>query len=151
MHLWLFAVIIVCGVLLDQASKYWAVAHLMGQESRVLIPTLLDLTYVENTGAAFGIFEGRTTMLAAATVVILAVLMLYTLRKERKAPVFMLAVALISAGAVGNLIDRVWRGYVVDFLEFSFIRFPVFNLADCFVVVGVFLLGIQILFLEKGE
>ena len=125
--------------------------HLMGQKSRALVPTLLDLTYVENTGAAFGMLSGHPLLLAAISLIILAAITVYTIKKEQKHPLFMLAVALVVGGAVGNLIDRVFRGFVVDFLEFSFFDFPVFNLADCFVVVGVCLLAIQILFLEKGE
>lgn len=151
MNLFLFFGIIVGGVVLDHLCKYWAILNLMGQKSRVLIPALLDLTYVENTGAAFGILSGHPILLAVLSVIILVGITVYTLKKERRHPVFMIAVAMIVSGAVGNLIDRVFRGYVVDFLEFSFFTFPVFNLADCLVVVGVCLLAIQVLFLEKGE
>ncbi len=151
MHILLFFGIIVGGVALDHLTKYWAILHLMGQKSRVLVPALLDLTYVENTGAAFGILSGHPLLLALISVLILIAIIVYTLKKESKHPLFMTAVALVVSGAIGNLIDRVFRGYVVDFLEFSFFDFPVFNLADCFVVIGVCLLALQVLFLEKGE
>lgn len=151
MHILLFFSIIAGGIVLDHLSKYWAIVHLMGQKSRVLFPALLDLTYVENTGAAFGILSGHPLLLAEISIIILAGITVYTLKKERKHPVFMTAVALVVSGAIGNLIDRVFRGYVVDFLEFSFFDFPVFNIADCFVVVGVCLLALQVLFLEKEE
>lgn len=149
MNLFLFAGIILAGICLDQISKYTAVLYLMGQKSQVLLPSLLELTYVENTGAAFGILSGNVGLLAVISVLILTALLVYTVRHERKSGLFMLAVALIVSGAIGNLIDRLFRGYVVDFLNFLFVSFPVFNLADCFVVVGVVLLGIQILFAKE--
>lgn len=151
MQLGLFFGIIGLGVVVDHIGKYMAITYLMGQESRVLLPALLDLTYVENTGAAFGIFSEKTALLAVFTVFILAALITYTLLHERSHPLFMWSAALISGGAIGNLLDRVFRGYVVDFLEFSFFDFPVFNLADCLVVLGAALLAVQVLFLEKGE
>ena len=147
---WFFTVII-GGVAVDHIFKYWALVNLAGQGGRELIPALLNLQYVKNTGAAFGILTGHPILLACISVAILAALLVYTLKAERHHPVFMTASALIVSGALGNLIDRVFRGYVIDFLEFAFIDFPVFNIADCFVVVGAILLALQVLFLEKGE
>lgn len=151
MNLVLFFLIIVGGVAVDHLFKYWALMNLMGQGGRELIPALLNLQFVKNTGAAFGILSGHPVLLAVISIAILTVLLIYTLKCERRHPVFMIASALIISGALGNLIDRVFRGYVVDFLEFAFVEFPVFNVADCFVVVGAVLLAIQVLFLEKGE
>ncbi len=151
MNLVFFFAIIVGGVIADHLLKYWAIVNLMGQGGRELIPALLNLRYVKNTGAAFGILSGHPVLLAVISIAILTVLLVYTLKYERLHPVFMTASALIISGALGNLIDRVFRGYVVDFLEFAFIDFPVFNIADCFVVAGACLLAIQVLFLEKGE
>lgn len=151
MHILLFFGIMIIGTVLDQLSKYWAITHLAGQGSRVFIPALLDFDYTKNTGAALGILSGHPVLLAVISVAILSALAFYILKKEKKQLLFIVSTAMIFGGAIGNLIDRVFRGYVVDFLDFSFFDFYIFNVADCFVVIGVFLLALQVLFLEKGE
>ena len=141
-------------VFFDQLLKRWAVATLKGGGVRTLFPGILSLTYVENTGMAFGLAEGGVTVLAVVSLLVAGLLMYLYLRllpKGKGASKAFLAVSLtlLFAGAIGNGIDRVFFRYVVDFLAFSFIRFPVFNLADCYVVVGCILL-LPVVFME-GE
>ncbi len=137
----LFAVFIV----LDQLTKYWAVHVLSHMTTMPVIKGVFHFTYVENTGAAFGILQQRKGFLVAATAVILLLILFYIYKKRPKYPLFLLSLASVCAGAVGNLIDRVRLSYVIDFIDVRIIQFAVFNLADCFVVVGVILLAICVL------
>ena len=132
---------------LDQWVKVWAASGLT--RSIPVIPGLFYLTYLENTGAAFGIFQGRTLLLAAISIVVLVVLLVIMLSEKIKEGLLIWGISLILAGGVGNLIDRLMRGFVIDYLDFSALfGFPVFNLADCFVVIGTGIVIFYILFLE---
>ena len=117
--MWYVLLLIAC-IAGDQLLKYWVVQNLDVGQSAALLPGLVRLTRLHNTGAAWGSFSGKTALLAAVTVVLL------------------LAVAWLGGG-IGNMIDRVCRGYVVDMFDLEFMDYPIFNLADCFVVVGVIL------------
>ncbi|MDD4844522.1 MAG: signal peptidase II [Anaerotignum sp.] len=136
---------------LDQVAKYFALLNLKPIGSMVLAEGLLNLTFVENRGVAFGMFSGQRWFILLLTGVITVVLIYYyaKLPKTKEYKFVRMAMVLILAGAMGNMIDRVFRGYVVDFFEFGFIQFPVFNVADIFVVVGVFVLAFLILFVIK--
>ena len=130
---------IVLMVLVDQAVKYWALTELSVQGSIPLVDGVFHLTYVENRGAAFGILQDQRWLFLLMTPVILAVLA-YLLHKQYiRTRIGRLSLYLIAAGAVGNLIDRAWHGFVVDLFDFRLIHFPVFNVADIYVVVGVLL------------
>jgi signal peptidase II len=135
-------------VLFDQWTKHLAIAGLMGQEDIILIPNVLQLHYLENTGAAFSILENRMSLFYILTP-ILCLVMLYVyfrLPNGKKAHMLQFLLLLILSGAVGNYIDRVVHHYVVDFIYFSLINFPVFNVADIYVTCGVFLLFLLVLF-----
>ena len=129
----------------DRLSKDWAAANLYAGVAELDLGPV-NLTLVHNTGAAFGIGEGSTYVFIAiaACIVTLIVAWLAGVKWHSKLEVFSLA--LVAAGGVGNLIDRVQWGYVVDFIEFTFIDFPVFNVADVCVTCGVALFIIAILF-----
>lgn len=150
----IYIVVIVTGILLDQLSKYLAYTYLRpAGDSVVMIPHLLGLKYVENTGAAFSIFMGRRIFLTVLPIIItfgLAVLLWYESR-NRAHIIFTLGLALVISGSIGNIIDRITRGAVVDFLEFLFFRFPIFNLADIFITFGVIMVAVHQIFLSKGE
>lgn len=144
---------IVALVAADQFTKWLAVVNLKDQEALVLIPGVFELHYLENRGAAFGMFQGKQFLfMAGAALVFLVILFFY--RKiplgKRFFPLRFCAV-LICAGAAGNMIDRIFLNYVVDFFYFSLIDFPIFNVADCYVVVACFLFAILILFIYKDE
>jgi signal peptidase II len=121
-------------------------------ETYPLINNVFHLTYVENRGAAFGILQNRQWFFILITFIVLAVVIFYIYNKKDKLNNFLLiALAMIVGGAIGNLIDRMIRGFVVDFFDFTLINFAVFNIADCFVVVGTILLAIYIIFESKKE
>lgn len=139
--------------LLDQWSKALAVLHLKGQEPLVLWEGVFELNYLENRGAAFGIFQGQRGIFLACTLLILVVVAFYYNRLpggRRFAPLRLVGVLLI-AGAIGNMVDRAVNSYVVDFFYFKLIDFPVFNVADCYVTVGAALLALLILFYYKED
>lgn len=149
------AAILCCtaAVVLDQATKHLAVVHLKLQKEIVLIPDVFELRYLENRGAAFGLFQNRQVFFIAAAVVIFFLIgFIYGKIPSGRRFIPMRACAvLICAGAVGNLIDRIRLHYVVDFFYFSLIDFPVFNVADCYAVIACFLFGYLILFFYKEE
>lgn len=139
-------------IVLDQLLKLWVLSSLTsGGSSIMLIPGLLQLTYVENRGAAFGIFQGRVEILSIATFAVV-LFFIYLLIRKVKNRLAMCSLTLIIAGGIGNLIDRVTRGFVVDFFDISpLFNFPVFNFADCCVVVGTVLLVIYIFFFDDSS
>lgn len=138
---------------LDQWTKALVVEKLKGQASYPLIPNVFHFTYVENRGAAFSILQGQQGFFGIITVVILAVLVYVWFRmpqQKRWLPIQAVLV-LIMAGAIGNFIDRISQQYVVDFLDFTLIHFPVFNVADCYVTCSCILFVILFLFVYKDE
>lgn len=146
-------IVIAAGVILDQWSKYMAVLHLQGTDGVDLIPGVFRLTYLENRGAAFGVLQGQQWFFYIITAVILvAVLLVYRrMPSGRKFLPLRVCAVLIVSGALGNLIDRVGQGYVVDFFYFELIDFPVFNVADIFVTVSAVLLAVLLLLYYKEE
>ena len=141
-------------IFLDQWLKLWAIANLQGQPLRQLIPGVVHLTYLENTGAAFGLmanFSGAVWVLTAVKLVLLGLTLVYFVKLPMATRFIFVRIPLVMifAGGVGNLIDRVRLGHVVDMLAFSFIEFPVFNLADIYVTVGAFLFVFLVLFVVK--
>ncbi len=129
----------------DQLTKYAAEQNLIG-ERIVLIKNFLALTYVQNTGAAFGSFSGNTFILAGVTgAVILAGIAVLALGKI-KGKIPCVCAVMILAGGIGNLIDRIANNYVIDFIETLFINFPVFNFADILVTCGVFIAVVYMIY-----
>ncbi len=116
------------------------------QQSVRFVPHLLHLTYVRNEGAAFGLFPGRQPVFIVTSALVLFVIAAFWRRTHPVQWPVVIALGLVTAGAVGNLIDRVVLGYVTDFFEFGFIEFPVFNVADSCIVIGVAILMFWILF-----
>lgn len=141
-----YAIVIAVCVAFDQIVKALAVRFLAPVTTVPIIPRVFHLTYIENTGAAFSIFAGKSIFLIVLTSALIAVLiwLLVSLPKTKAYLTMNTAFALVIGGAVGNLIDRVRLGYVVDFFDFRLIGFAIFNVADCFVVVGCALIMIQV-------
>ena len=147
MLIWL-AVIIVT-VFLDQLTKYLTVLHLKPIDTLPIIEDVFHLTYVENTGAAFGMMkDARWVFMITSTVAIVGILgyMIhrYYVKKEKMPWMEALSLSLILGGGIGNMIDRTMLGYVVDMIDCRFINFAVFNVADSFVCIGA---GLMILYL----
>ncbi len=146
-------VISVVGLLaIDQLTKWWASTYLALNDSLVLIPDVFELRYCENTGIAFSLLENQRWVFIPISLLV-SVLMIVILYRSplRRYRTFRLTCILIITGGLGNLIDRVVRGFVVDFFYFKLINFPIFNFADCCVVIGAVLLFIVILFIAKAE
>ena len=143
--------IILAGVLLDQITKYFAVLYLKGQEAVSLIPGVLELRYLENRGAAFGILQGGKVIFLIITpiVLLLAAYVLFRMPAGGKYRVLHFLLDCIIIGAIGNMIDRIRLDYVVDFIYISLIDFPIFNVADVFVSIAT-VAGAVILFVGAG-
>ncbi|MEG2039134.1 MAG: signal peptidase II [Oscillospiraceae bacterium] len=133
---------------IDQIIKIWAYSNLRLTDTLAVIPNVLHLTYHENTGAAFSMLSERTTFLAVATGLLLLAIVVLMLYKKPASKFLNITLGLIIAGGVGNLIDRVWRGFVVDYVDFRLINFAVFNFADICVVIGTGMLMIYLLFID---
>ncbi len=137
---------------IDQLTKWLAVVFLSGADPVPVISGIFSFTYTENTGAAWSMFEGQQWLLVGVTSVMMAVLLTILLSgRFRKHSVANVGGILVVAGGLGNLIDRIFRGSVVDFLKADFINFPIFNVADCFVVIGALLLFVYFLFIYSDS
>ncbi len=139
---------IVLLVLLDQGSKFLIVKNLKGMPPKVIIENFFQLQYVENRGAAFGMFQEKRSVFIIITLVVLSILfyMLF-IQKDPISPFLKWSLILIASGTIGNFIDRLHLHYVVDFFSFKIFgyHFAVFNVADVFIVVGTFMLILHIL------
>ena len=144
----IFFLIAVLVVLVDFTAKRSAIAHLMHIDTIPLLDGIFHLTYVENRGAAFGIMQNQRWFFIVLTVAVLAVVLFVCFRYKDKHLLLCTALSLLTGGAVGNMIDRIVYGYVVDFFDFRLIDFPVFNVADIFIVIGAGLLAIYFIFFE---
>lgn len=140
-------------IFIDQLTKKLAYKYLYNKEPVVLIDNVLELVYVENRGAAFGILQNMHILFYVLTVVVLIVLLinLYKLDLTSKYIPYFAFLVLIFSGAIGNFIDRVKNKYVVDFIYFKPIDFPVFNFADICITVGCIVLIFSFIFIYKGE
>ena len=143
--------IIAVGVILtvaDQLLKIWAISSLEPIGSITVIENIFSLTYVENRGAAWGMMAGAKWYLIIMPIVIIVAAIAYLVIKKLSDPLLLWSVMLIVSGGLGNLIDRIFRGFVVDYLHATFIDFPVFNLADCCITIGA---GLMILYVILSE
>lgn len=139
-----------CLIAADQLTKYWMDLHLKPVGSIEIIKDLFSFDYLENRGAALGILQNHRWVFIVLTVVICVAMVVFLFRyREHKAWSYV-SICLIFAGGVGNLIDRIWRGYVIDFIFVHFFPYK-FNLADCYVTVGAFLLLIAVLISERKK
>lgn len=147
------AVIFLILLLIDQFTKLWAVKILKPIGSIPVIRNVLELYYVENRGAAFGIMQNKQWFFLVITLVVLAGLVWISgkIPEEQHFVPLKLCLYFVAAGAVGNMIDRIFRKYVVDFIYFRLIDFPVFNVADIYVTVAAIMLVILIVFFYREE
>ncbi len=151
MSLIVFGAIAVISVILDQASKLIVIDKLKPIGQHGFIDGLLGFHYVENTGAAFGMMKNFRWGFIIISTVAIAAIIFFLIKNRRTVPPFLgISLSMIAGGGIGNQIDRIFYGYVVDFLEFQFIDFAVFNIADCFVTVGAVLVIIDMLFIDRN-
>ena len=139
-------------VIIDQVIKYFVLGNLQSGDNVPFIGNLLTLTYVENRGAVFGIMQNMSWLFAIITVIMIAVFFYVIIKKKITNKLFLTSVILIIGGGVGNLIDRVFRGFVIDYLQLSFFP-PVCNFADYCITIGAVLMIIFVMFLgdKKDE
>ncbi len=145
---------VIALVLADQFTKHLASAFLKGSaQGKILVPGVFRLLYLENRGSAFGMMQNKIPFLLIFTIVVLAVVVYFYIRLPytRRMLPLRLGAVFITAGALGNFIDRVFQGYVVDFFYFELINFPIFNVADIYVTVSATALVLLILFHYKDE
>ena len=148
----LYAAVVLVLIGCDQLLKSWVVSHLALGESTAFLPGFLQLTRVHNYGAAWSSFSGKTALLVAVTVLLLTGVVYLLLRRIVRHPLGVAAALLILGGGIGNIIDCIAHRYVVDMFDLLLFDYPVFNLADCFVVVGVILGAVYYLwFYEKYD
>lgn len=151
-HIRIVSLIIIL-IAIDQITKILAFSNLRGSIGISLIPGVFELQYLENRGAAFGILQDHQVLFLVITI-IAAIILTYIygkLPEDKKYTPLRISYVLLMAGAFGNMIDRMIRGYVVDFFYFKLIDFPIFNVADIYVTVTMILLVILILFYYKEE
>ena len=152
-HYILAALLVFLGVWFDQFTKALAVNHLKNQDSFVLIKNVFQFEYLENRGAAFGMLQNKQIFFFIIVLIISVFIIWFYIHvpmTTKYLPLRLCAVFIFS-GAVGNFIDRLKLGYVVDFFYFKLINFPIFNVADIYVTVGTFILAILLLFYYKEE
>ncbi|MBU3158992.1 signal peptidase II [Clostridium frigoris] len=139
--------IIFLGLVLDRITKVWALTSLKDSNGVILIKDYFELEYLENRGAAFGILQNKLILLALVTLLVISGMIYYIIKYKPKSKFLRISFALIISGALGNLYDRMFYKYVVDFILIHYkdaYYFPTFNVADMLVVVGTLVLAISI-------
>lgn len=145
----LVAILAIIFALIDQLSKYIIIKHL--SKDITIIKNLFYLSYAKNNGAAFSIFIGKRLFLIIITIVIILTIIYYIFKNKIDNKIDIIAFSMILGGAFGNLIDRLIRGYVVDFISVKIFNypFPIFNVADSLICIGVFLIFYKTLRKER--
>ncbi|APF26193.1 signal peptidase II [Clostridium botulinum] len=141
-------IILILGIVLDRISKIWALKTLASGKDIVIIKNLFSLSYLENRGAAFGIFQNRLIFLSLITAIVILGVAYFIVKYKPTSKLLKISLSLIISGAIGNLIDRIYYKFVVDFIMLHYkdvYFFPTFNVADTLVVIGTILLAIYIL------
>ena len=154
MFYWISGIIGALLIAADQLSKYWAVHVLQPVGTLPAVPGIFNFTFLENgnSGGAWGIFSGKQGFLVLFSVILMIVILYLIIAKKVTNRMAVLSLILILAGGIGNLIDRLMQGFVVDFIQFDFWQsFPIFNVADICVTVGIILFCIYILFIEGKD
>ena len=149
-HIWA-SIMILLIVACDQVTKRLAESALMGGKIVTLLPGAVQLRYARNTGMAFSLFSGARWVFVALTALVCAGVLFYMFRNKCRSLWGYWSLGVLVAGGLGNLIDRVAQGYVVDFLYFILIDFPIFNVADCYVTVATAVLLILLMKVYSDE
>ncbi len=147
------ALIIMVLIILDQFTKHLAVVHLKDQPAIPIISNVLELDYLENHGIAFGMLPNQTVFILLIGVIFVGGLLFFLCKTPigKKYTALHIILTFIIAGGIGNMIDRVMYHYVIDFISFVLIDFPIFNVADCYVVCGSIALAFVAIFVLKEE
>ena len=151
MYLAVYGALTLLVVLLDYITKRIVSGNMVLYQSIPVIKGVFNITYVKNTGASFGMMAGARWFFVAVTVIIIAAVIYYAVKNKITDKLFLVSASFVVGGGIGNLIDRIATGAVVDFFDFCLINFAIFNVADCFVVVGVILMAIYYIKEEKTK
>ena len=138
-------------VALDQWFKWWIVNQYNFGDSQTIIPNILSLTHIRNTGGASSLFEGQQIFFIIITIVAVVAVVYYLVKHLHESKWLTLGLSFFLAGAIGNFIDRFRLGYVVDMFRLDFINFPIFNIADMALVAGVIMIFFYILLDERDK
>lgn len=149
MLIWIILSLLI--VLLDQGTKLLVIQNIAPTDTIPVIPQVFNLVYVKNTGAAFSLLSGKTFFLSLISLAVCVGIVWFLIKNQPKSRLMLIAASLILGGAIGNMIDRMFRGSVVDFFEVLLIEFPVFNVADVAITVGAVLLMIYVLFFDREK
>ncbi|MGT2828615.1 signal peptidase II [Streptococcus hillyeri] len=131
-------------IALDQLSKFWIVEHIALEEVQSFLPPIFSLTYVRNYGAAFSMLQNQQWFFALVTVVVIGAAIYYLIKNIKGNWLLLLGLILVISGGLGNFIDRVRLGYVVDMVHLDFVDFAIFNVADSYLTVGVAVLALAL-------
>lgn len=143
---WIMGGLVALIVALDQFTKYLVASGMSVGETIPVISWLFDLHYVRNSGMAWSMFEGARWIFVVLTVLVFIIIVIAVKKKWLVGKVQLISIAVILGGAVGNMIDRIATGEVVDMIRVTFMNFPVFNVADCFISCGAVVLAFDIIF-----
>ena len=148
---YLFMGLVALGIVAaDQLSKLWVLENIPLYTQVEAVPGLFHLTYVQNTGAAFSAFQGMQWLFAAVFLIFtVAIIWEFSKRRMSFTTLEQWCIVAVYGGGLGNMIDRLRFGYVVDMIEVEFINFPVFNVADCFITCGCILLLVHLVFFNR--
>lgn len=147
----LWSIIAVFGIIVDQFTKYLVINNISPSDIVEVLPGIFEFVYVKNTGAAFNILSGKLGLLSIISVAVGVGVVLYVIIKKPQSKLLRTALLLLVSGALGNAIDRIFRGFVVDFICLEFIDFPVFNFADILITIGAGLYIIYLLFFDNKK
>ncbi|WP_069650197.1 signal peptidase II [Caloranaerobacter ferrireducens] len=149
----MFYIVTIILIMFDQLTKHLAVKFLLGRSPIPIIKNYLQLNYVENFGAAFGILQNKQLFFIFITISVLIGIIIYVKKYTNLSKPMKIALTILFSGALGNLIDRLRLGYVIDFIDIKFGKlydFPVFNVADCLVVISTIIIAYLVLY-DKYE
>ena len=144
-NIWsVFMMIVIIAI--DQVTKYFAKSYLYPDKAKDFIKGFIEFRYAENTGMAFSMFSGARWLFVVITTVVVIACIVYMFKKAQNNLWLYWTIGVLVSGAVGNLIDRIYLGYVIDFINPTFVNFAVFNIADCAVTLGAFSLVAYLVF-----
>lgn len=148
--MFLYLILTIILVTIDQITKYLTVQNLALFEVKEIIPKFLSFTYIQNSGAAWSLLEGKMWFFYIITLIVVAFLLYYLYTEGRKDKILGVILSIILAGTLGNFIDRILFQYVVDMIKLEFINFPIFNVADMLLTIGVAVLLFYTIYEEKN-
>lgn len=147
----IYSIIAFLIIAFDQIIKFYVQGNIALGETFGKIPYIADFVFVKNTGAAFSMFSGNIIILSVISVLFCIGVIIYCIIKRPKHPLLCTSLTLLFSGAAGNAIDRIMNGYVVDYINLSFVKFPVFNIADIAITIGAVFMVIYIIFYDKDR